>query len=448
VATSTPSVMASDRSIPTWVQVDGVDTILAEKHDRPIVNLNLTFGVGSASDPDGKEGLANLMGEMLLRGTRSHTREEIENMLDYLGATLEVSTGFHSTTVEGQVLTRNLEPLVALMVELLSEPVFPDGELRKLKEETTAQLYLRLEDDAGLARLNFNRAVYSGHPYARDPIGTLKSIEAIGREDVAGLFGKWIHRGGMLVGAAGDISRPTLDGIVRKIVGKLAAGETKGPVEPFRGRVEGRNVLLVDKPERTQTQFVIGHPGIDAKDPDFFPLSVFVTAFSGHMFQATYMQEIRVKRGWSYGAYGSIDARRDGGSFYLYTFPKVADTIPALQLSLDLLDKAIAGNVTDAQIDFAKRFITRSFPFLVDTPEKVIGQRIYQRLLGRPADYLEKYVGMVEAVTPAAARAAAKKRLSSGNLEIIIVCTASDFAKTVGPAVGARKVETIPYDRM
>jgi zinc protease len=166
------------------------------------------------------------------------------------------------------------------------------------------------------------------------------------------------------------------------------------------------------------------------------------------MFEATYMQEIRVKRGWSYGAYGSIDARRDGGSFYLYTFPKNTDTLPALSLSLELLQKAIDGGVTDAQIEFAKKFVTRSFPFLVDTPDKVVGQRIYHRILGRPDDYLEKYVSNVESVTPAEARKAAKKNLTTENLDIVILCTAKDFETTIGKALNAKSVRVVPYDQM
>ncbi|MFH1263061.1 MAG: pitrilysin family protein [Pseudomonadota bacterium] len=448
VVTSTPSALSTERSIAQWTKIEGIDTILAEKHDRPIVNLNLTFPSGSFSDPEGKEGSANLAGEMLLRGTRSHTREQIEEKLDYLGATLEVSVGYHSTSIDGQVLTRNLAPFLDLVMEVISESDFPEAELKKLKDETIAQLYLRLEDDAGLARMNFTKMLYAGHPYARDPMGTVASIGSVTRDDVAALAGASFRRGGLLVGAAGDLTKTDLAGIVRGLTSKLPEGTLPRVDRPFDTKLSGRRILLVDKPERTQTQFVIGQPGIDARDPDLFRLNVFLTAFAGHMFHATYMQEIRVKRGWSYGAYGSIDARRNGGSAYLYTFPKVTDTLPALTLSLDLFRKAIDGGVTDDQIDFAKKHVTRSFPFQIDTPEKVVGQRIMQRLLGRPDDYLEKYVSRMEAVTADDARAAAKKHLSTENVDIVILCTAKDFEKTIGAALGAKEVQVVPYDRM
>jgi zinc protease len=90
------------------------------------------------------------------------------------------------------------------------------------------------------------------------------------------------------------------------------------PKLPFKARSsEGLDIVLIDKPELTQTQFFIGHSSITSTHEDLIALDMFATAFAGSMFQAKYMQEIRVKRGWSYGAYGSIDARRDAGAFYL-----------------------------------------------------------------------------------------------------------------------------------
>lgn len=444
---STEKGWTGNRSMAKWVKVSGVDTILAEKHDRPIVTLHISFPVGSYADPKGKEGLMNLMGDMLLRGTASHSREEIENTLDFLGASLHVASGFHSMSVEGRVLTRNLAPFVDLILEVISEPTFPEDELTKLKDETIAQLHLRLEDDAGLARRTFVKTLYKGHPYSRDPAGTPTSLESISKKDVVEAFKKHFNQADILIAAAGDLKRPLFDDIAKKIVGKLPDGKREYIATDFSGSVEGREVILVDKPDRSQTQFVIGQPGINLRHEDYFKLNVFMTAFAGHLFQAKYMQEIRVKRGWSYGAYGYVDARRDGGSIYLYTFPKVDDTVPAIKLSLELLAESTEGGVTDEAIEFTKKNIVRSFPFQVDTPEKIVGQRIYHRLTGRPDDYLEKYVSKIESVIPAEARAAAKKHLNAKNMKIVVLCTAKDFKAKIGKEIGAKSVDVVPYDQ-
>ncbi len=436
-------------SMKTWVNVGGVESILAEKHDQPLVSFIITFPFGAYTDPDDKGGLTNLLGEMLMRGTVRKSREEIENTLDFLGANLDIDAGSHSLMVIGKVLSRNLDQLFSLVIEILTEPTFPEEELNKVREQIIAQLYLRLEDDAQLARQKFMENLYEGHPYSRDPVGTLASLKVIKKEDIENHYKTYLHRGGLLVGTAGDVTKPKLEDLIHKLVKVLPEGKADPKVRSFEKKLEGIEIILIDKPERTQTQFIIGHPGIDARDRDFFPLNIFVTAFAGHMFQAQYMQEIRVKRGWAYGAYGSVDARRDGGAFYLYTFPKNADTLPALKLSLELLDKAVHGNgVTDESLEFAKKHLSRSFPFLIDIPEKVISQAIVQKLLGRSDDYLEKYVGNIQAVTPAQARAAAKKHLSTKDLEIVMLCTAKEFQKTIGKELLAKSVKVVPFDQL
>ncbi len=441
------SEVASGAPLPSWVNVSGIETVLAEKHDTPLVTLAIAFPSGGYFDPEGKSGLANFVGEMILRGTKTRTRAQIEEELDYLGASLGTDVGFQSFVMQGQVLSQNLPKLIDLIADLLQNPSFPPEEIEKLRNEQISQLYLKLEDDATLARLYFMRAIYKGHPYANDLDGTLKSLKSITRQDVLAFYRDHIARKGLIVGGAGDLSQAVLAESVRKITSKLPEGSSEKKFIPFKGTIRGREVILVDKPERTQTQFLIGKPSIDANDPDFFPLALFSTAFGGHMFEAQYMQEIRVKRGWSYGAYASLDARRDGGSFYLYTFPTVQDTIPAMKLSLELLDKAVSGDgLKDDAFAFAKNYLIRSYPFMIDTPERVLSQVLTNRFLGRADDYLPKYISRIEAITSKMAREAALRHLQSKDLVISVLCTAKDFKDKIGPELGAQKVTVVPYN--
>jgi zinc protease len=436
--------------LPAFFQAAGLDAVLAEKHDTPLVSIAAAFPTGGYFDPSGKEGLASFTGNMLLRGTRTRSREQIENALDFLGASLSVDVNHHSFVVRGQVLKRNLDPLVDLIAEILREPAFPEEEISKLREETIAQLKLELEDDNGLARRNYLARVYRGHPYAHDLDGTPASLRTIGRGDVDRFYGAHVDRAGVLLGGAGDLVRADLERIAGRLRDAVREGKAERRTVPFLGSITGRHILLVDKPERTQTQFFLGHPAIDVNHPDWFPLTVFVTAFAGRgMFQSQYMQEIRVKRGWSYGASGALDARRDGGTFFLHTFPAVKDTLPALKLSLELLEKAVHGaGITDHQIRFAKNYLVRSYPFLVDTPEKVVSQLMGNRFAGRPDDFLRTYTSRIEAVTPEMARAAARKHLTSKNLVISVLCTAKDFKATIQKELGAESLEIVPYDRL
>ncbi|HLG18806.1 MAG TPA: pitrilysin family protein [Bdellovibrionota bacterium] len=436
------------QQMPSWVRVEGVDTILAEKHDTPLVSINIAFSFGSYSNPSDKGGLANFFGDMLLRGTKTRTREEIENELDFLGANLKVDTGYHSTMVRGQVLRRNLDRLLALITDILTASIFPEKEVLKVRDELISELNIRLEDDTSVARVHFMEALFAGHPYGRDQMGSITSLKSITRDDLVRSFRDHIHRSGIMIGAGGDLDRPAFDAIVRALATSLPVGRDAPNQVAFHRELHGRKVILVDKPERTQTQFFLGHPGISATDPDYFPLMVFSTAFAGHMFQAKYLQEIRVKRGWAYGAYGRLDARRDGGAFFLHTYPAVKDTLPALELSLQMLGDAAEKGLSDDDLTFAKNYLVRSFPFLIDTPEKIVDERIVARFVGYSDDYLETYISKIMAVTPQQARAVAKKHLNAKDLDIVVLCTAKDFKDTIGKAVGAASVEVVPFDRL
>jgi zinc protease len=435
-------------ALPSWKKVDGVDTILAEKHDTPLTTFVIAFPVGGYSDPSGKLGVASLTGDMLLRGTQSKTREQIENLLDHLGASLSVDVGYQSFMVKGQVLSRNLSAVLDLVSEMLSKPTFPQEEINRRRDQLIAQLNLELENDAAVARKMFRKVTFEGHPYQLDTVGSPDTLKNIERNDIVQFHRANLKSGGMILGAAGDVTPADLKDIVNKIRSQIPEGSTEKTRIPVQTQVKGKHVLLVDKPERSQTQFYIGHPSIDTNHKDYFPLNLFMTAFAGHNFQAQYMQEIRVKRGWAYGADGAIDARPDGGMFYLHTYPAVKDTVPAITVSLELLKNAIHGNgITDAQIEFAKTYLIRSYPFMIDTVDKILSQLMANRLMGRPDDYLETYMKKIQSVTPSQARESAKRHLSDENFNVVVLCTAIDIQKTIGAAVGTKDVKVVPFDK-
>ena len=434
-------------TLPLWKNVSGIKTLLVEKHDSPLITIALSFPVGAYLDPEGKAGLANFFADMLLRGTRSRSREQIEEELDYLGASLVVDAGFHTCVLRAQVLNRNLDRMLDLVSEILTEPTFPEKEITPLRDQILGRLRLRLEDDSYLARKHFFKAVYEGHPYSTELRGTEETLSRIGREDIEAFFKTHIHRDQMVVGMAGDLSPQAFEDIVGSLIGRIPKGTANIREVEYVSTAKGRNAILVDKPARTQSHFFIGQPGIPICHPDFFALSVFVNAFGGHMFQAKYFQEIRVKRGWSYGAYGSLDTRRDGGSFYMFTYPATKDTVDALKLSIELLEGAISGNVlSDDEIKFGQTYMARSYPFMVDTPEEVLGKMIQNHFMRRPENYLSQYVENIQSVTVEQTREAAKKHLNTKDLVVSLLCTAEDVRSDLEQQIKFDQIKTVAFN--
>jgi len=434
--------------IPNWKKhASGLETLLVEKHDSPIIKLNIIFPFGSYEDPQNKEGLINFAGDMLLRGTTEKARDQVEFSLDHLGASINVFIGFHSLVVEGRVLTKNLQPFLKLVKEILTKPAFNPTEVQKLKNEIKSDLLLRLEDDQDLAKHHFSKELFSGHLYSRDVIGTPKSVDSFNAQELPEVFKSSMNQNGMLIGASGDLTESQFEEIAHQVYDYFPKGGKQPTRSPFTTKGNGLEVVLIDKPELTQTQFFIGHSSIPSTHEDLLALDIFSTAFAGSMFQAKYMQEIRVKRGWSYGAYGSIDARRDGGAFYLFTFPKNEDTVDAISLSLDLFDQAVNGSLVDEKaFNFAKNYLTRSYPFKIDTPDKILSQKVYNKLSGRPENALETYRSRVQAIDYQTSIAAARKHLRPKDVKVIMVCTAELFKDKLTQKLSPKSLKVKKYN--
>ncbi|MGH7269471.1 MAG: M16 family metallopeptidase, partial [Polyangiaceae bacterium] len=202
----------------------------------------------------------------------------------------------------------------------------------------------------------------------------------------------------------------------------------------------GRRLLVVDKPERTQTQIVIGAMGTSAHDEDHVPLIV-ANAIFGGTFTSRLMKEIRSKRGWSYGtsARAGVDRRRH--SWIMASFPAEKDSAPCLKLSLELLERWVGEGVTPREVAFIQRYLVRSHAFEVDTAAKRLHQALDVELLGLPADYFTGWIERVRAVTPETASAAVKHRIDPESLLAVVVATAPRVKDSLASAM-ARLAET------
>ena len=162
--------------------------VIVERDPRlPIAQVNVVIRTGSIADPAGATGLTNFLGEMLLRGTQRHTKEEIDLMLDQWGAQLGVETRTESTVVRGAVLSSKLPEFLALVREVLSQPSFPDEEIAKLKRETISELLAQQGNDHALAARKFNQFLFESHPYGRPADGVASEVakfDQIGRAHV------------------------------------------------------------------------------------------------------------------------------------------------------------------------------------------------------------------------------------------------------------------------
>lgn len=426
------------------IQANPPAVIHIEEHTRPIVSVVLVLPIGSLQDPPDKEGLAYLTGRMLMKGAGTLSQAQIADELDFLGSSLSVSVGRETLMVSGDALTRNLDAFETLMAAVLTEPTFPQEELDKLKRKTLAELAQIRDDDASLGQRFYVRRLFGAHPYGRRLKGTEESLARITRDDVVAFYKAHFGNANVLVGAAGDIGRDRLDTLIARTLGKLPVQLTPPPAIGEPPAAKGYQLVLVDKPERTQTQVFIGHPTVHATHEDYFPLLVANTVFGG-TFTARLNHEIREKRGWSYGAYSSFSTDRRLGTFTIRFYPATKDTVPAMKLADELFTGLVDEGLSPQDVAFAQNYLANSHVFSIDTAERRLHELISARLTGRPDDYLDTFIKKVRAVTPAQVNAALKKHLTPDKVTVVVVATADELKAPLAEWKRPTSTETVDY---
>ncbi len=419
---------------------------LEESHKIPLVSIVIALRTGNAHDPVGKDGLSRITARMLRRGAEGLDARTIEDAIDRLGGEMAVDTGASSVAIHAQVIRRSADAFMELLGRLLGTPTFPEDELERLKRETLAEIDETKDHDRSLAQQAFRRAMFGGHAYGRDGAGTVTTVRSITVGDAKAHFAKHFTKGNVVVGFAGDVTPEDAARFARMLTARLPEGAAVADDVGPPVTKGGRRLILVDKPERTQTQILIGMLGTWPHDPDHVALSVATSIFGG-TFTSRLMREVRSKRGWSYGASARASIDRQRQSFSMWTFPAAEDAAPCIALELELLEAWVKDGITQEELDFIKGYLTRSHAFEIDTAPKRLHQSVDVELLRLPADYYTGYLDHVKAVSVDSANKAVRDRLRTIDLLVVVVGTADDILEPVTAAIpGLTSHAIVPFD--
>ena len=339
----TPPASAQPRpsdAIQTWTHASGAQVFLVEKHDFPYVTWNVTLRTGGLWDPTDKVGLASLTLNMLPRGAGTRDREAIEAELDQLGAAFASDVGRIAMELDGDAIRRNLDDVMEIVGELLTHPTFPPEELEKLKRQREAEIKRVRDNDQTLNGRFFRRYLFGPHPWGQPSDGTLAGIANVQLADVQAFYKAHVVASNIIFGFSGDVTRADIDKLLDAHFADLPRGEAPALTLSAHPKLTGRQVLLVDKPDRTQNQILIGHFAPTSDSPDLYALDVVNTIFGG-TFTARLNHEVRDQRGLSYGAYSSMDHDPFAGVFSMSTYPASEDALKTVNLLVELFEQRL-----------------------------------------------------------------------------------------------------------
>ncbi len=427
----------------------GSKLLVESNHDLPIVRVSGVIRTGGAEDAIELDGLANFATELMARGAAGRSRAEIDAAVDLIGAGLVITTDYDGAHIELVVLRENLEKATALLADILLRPDFLPEEGAKLRREMQSMLDELREDDAHLARRFMAHQLFGTHPYGRTLTGTATTIPRLTEAAARAWHEKAVRGPGLIFGFAGNIEPEAAEALVARHFAALPAGDPADYGRPFPEPVvrTQTRLTIVDKPERTQSQILLGHIAPNWRDPDFDALQVAVHGFGG-TFTSRLMQEIRAKRGLSYGTSARLGQGRSQKALMMNVFPSLDQSAETFALMRSLYEAFAAKGLSDKEVEFARVNLRESFAFHLATPEERLDLRTTAELAGLPPDYIDRFGERVSAVQVARANAMVERALRPADLEIVIVATAAELRPKLQAAglLEGLIVEVVPYD--
>ena len=371
--------------------------LVSEDHSLPFVTIQLLLDAGSRRDPAGQEGLAYLTAKGLLLGTTRQSATAFNQTLDFLGASLGASASADYAVVSLRFLKKDLDQAFGLFLEALTRPAFPEEELHKEIKKILGNIQAAEEDPETLAEKAFRQALYGNHPYGHPVEGTKESVRKLTRERVLDFFRKWHHPNNAILAVVGDISPEEVN---TRLVPLLTSWEVKEiRPQPFTPTFQpGPETKRLNR-EVTQASIIVGGPGVERTNPDYYALTVMNYILGGGGFGSRLMEEIRVKRGLAYSVASFFDSRKYQGSFQVVLQTKNTSASEALKLVFEGLKRIREEAVSPDDLQRAQKYLVGSFPMRFDTQGKLAGFLAQVEYFGLGLDYPEKYPKLIESVT-------------------------------------------------
>lgn len=396
----------------------GLTAWLVEDHSIPFAALEIRFRGGASLDVPDKRGAINLMTGLLEEGAADMDARAFARAVEGLATSISFSVDDDALGVSARFLTENRDEAIALLRAAIIEPRFDQDAIDRVREQVISGIESDAKDPDHLAGEAMGRILFGDHPYATAINGTVESVKALTREDLTTAHGNVLARDRIYIGAVGDISEAELASLLDDLLGALP--ETGAPMPPLAD-VDIPGGLTVIPFETPQSVARFAQAGIKQDHPDYFTAIVLNHVLGGGSFESRLMQEVRAKRGLTYGVYSYL-AGKDLGEAYVGSVSSANDRIAeAIEVIQAEWSKAAAEGVSVEEVEDAKTYLTGAYPLRFDGNGPIANIMVGMQLLGLPIDYIATRNDRVEAVTPEDVKRVAAELLDPEGLHFVVV---------------------------
>jgi|TARA_R110002012_G_scaffold13006_7_gene56799 zinc protease len=396
----------------------GLTAWLVEEHSIPFVALDVRFRGGASLDAPGKRGAINLMTGLLEEGAGDMDARAFAREAEGLASSFRFNVGDDSLSVSTRFLVENQDASVALLKQALQNPRFDPEAIERVRGQVLSGIRSSAKDPNDIARKTMDGLLYGEHPYATSLSGTEESVAALTRDDLIAAHAAVLAQDRIYIGAVGDITPEALGLLLDELLGDLP--ETGAPMPPRATVTVPSGITVVDFPT-PQSVALFAQKGISQKDGDFFAATVLNQVLGGGSFESRLMDEVREKRGLTYGVYSYL-APMDLAETYQGSVSSANDRIgEAISVIQDEWSKMAGQGVTEQELDDAKTYITGSYPLRFDGNQTIAGILVGMQMLDLPIDYIPTRNEKVEAVTLDDVKRVAGELLDPEGLAFVVV---------------------------
>ena len=443
-----PGQPAKEVHFPAFEQKaldNGLRVVVIEHREAPAVTVQMLLRAGKVFDPAPKSGLAAATARLLREGTATRSSQQIAQTIDSIGGSLDTYGSWDSAGAALQVTSDQLDLGLDLLADLVLHPSFPAEEVERWRRQTLNGLQVQQEDASYLADATFERAVFDGHPYGLPEDGTPGSVASLTRDDLVAFHRAHYVPNQAILAVVGDVKAADAFARVERAFGSWPRGKDHVVPKVQIARRDKLRIVVIDMPDAVQSEIRIGQVGVAFADPDFFAAEVYNSVLGGGSSSRLY-QQVRVKRGLSYGVSSSFVKSLEPGSFQASTFTKTESTVQVVEVILETMRELQKTLVPAAELEARKTYLSGVFPLQIETPQGIAGKLIEAMKYGLGRDFIESHRSRIDAVTAEQVRSFADRRIHPESFLVVVAGNAASFVPDLQKKLGP--VEVIPYKEL
>lgn len=409
----------ADPKIQQLVTPGGVPVWLVESHQIPMISVEVALRAGTAFEPAGQAGIANLTAALLDEGAGDLDSHAFKEAMDGIGMRLGANADMLDVSVNMDTLTEHKDRAFELLGMALREPRFDAEPVARLKQATVSGLKRAEESPGAVAQKAFGPAVFGSHPYARRVSGSLESVPTLTGAMAKAYHAAQFTRKNLVVSVVGDITPEVLLPLVDAAVAGLPQGSgrnvvTAGPAAPVPGN------LHIKKPV-PQATVLVGQLGVPRDNPDFWSVLVMNELLGGGVLTSRLFDSVREKNGLAYDVRSMNLPLPYNGSYVLSVQSDNVKVQKALDLMAAEVDRLRTMEPSQQEYDDVMAFLTGSFPLRLDSNAKILGYLTLMQMEGLGPDYLERWTERVRTVTREDILRVAQTYLTPERMTMVVV---------------------------